>query len=53
MQDAFKYDEDYEYNYDINKLETFYERYYFNLSSKAIKRDIKIVKAVFNYMKDK
>ena len=53
MQDAFKYDEDYENNYDINKLETFYERHNFNLSSKTIKRDIKLVEAVFDYMKEK
>ena len=50
LADAFGFDDDFENNYDIVRLDSFYERKKFPLSAKTMSRDRKLVKDVFEYM---
>jgi len=53
LADSFGFDEDYETNYDSERLDSFYKRKKFPLSAKTMARDRKLVKDVFEYMNEK
>lgn len=50
LEDSFTFDEDYETNFDSEKLYSFYKKKKFPLSVKTMNRDRKLVKDVFEYM---